>query len=64
MITVTRRAPRGKFRVIGQDYRGDPGWIKGDYGTLKDAKKVALKYGRIKFFIYDDRGISQNLLDI
>lgn len=52
-----KTAPKGKFRVIGQDSPADEGWRQGDYKTKEEAE-AALPGGHafIRFRVYNDRG--------
>ena len=48
-----KKAPKGKFRVIGKDDAADVGWTKGDYPTLSEATVQA---NSPRFRVYDDTG--------
>lgn len=56
-METLRKAPAGKFRVIGKDNRADSGWLKGDYTTLDEAISATTANSTpIIFQIYDDKG--------
>jgi len=48
-----KKAPKGKFRVIGKDDAADVGWTKGDYPTLSEATDQA---NSPRFRVYNDIG--------
>lgn len=54
----TRRAPLGKFRIIGFDTFVMSDWFEGDFNTLEEAKAAADKKGRkmIIMYVYDETG--------
>lgn len=54
----SRKAPKGKFRLIGVDTFDGGDWVDDDFGTLKKAKEAADKKGGImtKMHVYDDKG--------
>jgi len=56
----SRRAPPGKFRVIGVDTFDGGDWVDGDYDTLEEAIKKADEKGKnasmLKLHVYDDTG--------
>jgi hypothetical protein len=53
-----RKAPKGKFRVIGVDTFDGGDWLEGDFKTLALAKKRAKEKGgeMTKMYIFDDHG--------
>jgi hypothetical protein len=59
-IDFSRKAPKGKFRVIGVDTFDGGDWVSGDFATLDDAKKHAANQTKgqqmLKMHIYDDKG--------
>lgn len=56
----SRKAPKGKFRVIGVDTFDSDDWVEGDFDTLKQAQKHANERTKdkqmLKMHIYDDTG--------
>jgi len=54
----SRRAPNGKFRVVGVDTFDGGDWPHEDYPTLKDALEVANDRGgdMTVMHVYDDAG--------
>lgn len=56
----SRKAPKGKFRVIGVDTFDGGDWVEGDFKSLAAAKKhVADETAgkqMLKMHIYDDTG--------
>lgn len=56
----SRKAPKGKFRVIGVDTFEGGDWVEGDFKTLEAAHKHAKKRTKGKqmlmMHIYDDTG--------
>jgi len=55
----SRKAPKGKFRVVCVDTFDGTDWVEGDYKNLSDARQVAkIKSGELlKVHIYNDKGI-------
>jgi len=55
-----RKAPKGKFRVIGNDHFPFPNeeWHEGDFDTLEEAKAHTSSEAQAltSFDIHDDRG--------
>lgn len=56
----SRRAPEGKFRVIGVDTFDGTDWVEGDFDTLAQAisraNEKASDTQMLKMYVYDDRG--------
>lgn len=56
----SRKAPEGKFRVVGVDTFDDSNWLEGDFDTLDKAKSYALDKMKgeqmLKMHVYDDTG--------
>lgn len=54
----SRKAPKGKFRVIGVDTFDGGDWVQGDFDTLEKAKEIADEKGgtMTKMHVYDDNG--------
>ncbi len=54
----TRRAPKGKYRVIGVDTFDGDDWLEGDFDTLKGALERARSEGgqMTVLHVYDDAG--------
>lgn len=54
----SRKAPKGKFRVIGVDTFDGGDWVEGDYATIQDAINAARsKAGEMTYMhVFDDRG--------
>ena len=59
-MSFVRKAPNGKFRVIGADTYDGEGWVKGDFDTLEQATKHMDEYTKdknmLKMHIYNDTG--------
>jgi hypothetical protein len=63
----SRRAPEGKFRVVGYDQYDYTDYVVGDFTTRQEAVRVARAKAAVPngiptsfsdlFFVYDDRGI-------
>ena len=56
---ILRKAPTGRFRVIGFDTYFREYFLQQDYGSLAKAQKVAIGYGcglYSEVHIYNDRG--------
>jgi hypothetical protein len=63
----SRRAPEGKFRVVGYDQYDYTDYVVGDFATPQEAVRVARAKAAVPngiptsfsdlFFVYDDRGI-------
>mgnify|MGYP001559318669 CR=1 FL=1 len=55
-----RKAPNGKFRVIGVDTYDGENWVEGDFDTLEQATKHAYEHTKdknmLKMHVYDDTG--------
>jgi len=53
-----RRAPKGKFRIIGVDTYDGTDWVYDDLDDLESAKDFADKKGgeMLKTHVYDDNG--------
>jgi hypothetical protein len=53
-----RKAPKGKFRVIGVDTFDGGDWHQGDFDTKEAALACARAKGgeMTKMYVYDDRG--------
>jgi len=56
----SRRAPKGKFRVVGVDTFDGGDWVEGDFDTLEKARKHASERTNgvqmLKMHVYDDTG--------
>lgn len=56
----SRKAPAGKFRLVGVDTFDGTDWLDGDFKTLEIAKKHADKKVKgqemLKMYVYDDSG--------
>ena len=56
----SRKATKGKFRVIGVDTLGGIDWVEGDFDTLEKAMKHASERANqrrmLKMYVYDDTG--------
>ena len=54
----SRKAPAGKFRVIGVDTFDGGDWVQGDFDTKDEALRVAQEKGgeMTKMHVYDERG--------
>lgn len=56
----SRKAPKGKFRVIGVDTFDGGDLVEGDFDTLEQAKKHASERTKgeqmLKMHVYDDTG--------
>ena len=56
----TRKAPDGKFRVVGVDTFDGQDWVQGDFGSLDLAEKAADQFVEnqqmLKMHVYDDQG--------
>ncbi len=56
----SRKAPRGKFRVIGVDTFDGGDWVEDDFDTLEKARKHADERTEgeqmLKMHVYDDTG--------
>jgi len=56
----SRKAPTGKFRVIGVDTFDGGDWLEGDFDTLVDAQTHADDETRgkqmLKMHVYNDQG--------
>lgn len=59
--TFSRKAPAGKFRVIGVDTFDGDDWVEGDFDTVNLARAHAAKKTAgeqmLKMHIYNDQGI-------
>lgn len=59
-IDFSRKAPKGKFRVIGVDTFDGGDWVSGDFGTLEKAQEKVDKETKgaqmLKMYVYDDTG--------
>lgn len=57
-IEFSRKAPEGKFRVVGVDTFSGDDWVERDCDTLEEARKVADEEGgtMTKMHVYDDTG--------
>lgn len=59
-IDFSRKAPKGKFRVIGVDTFDGGDWVSGDFDTLPEAKAHASQkttgQQMLKMHIYNDQG--------
>ena len=63
----SRRAPEGKFRVVGYDQYDYTDYVVEDFATAQEAGQVARSRAAVPngiptsfsdlFFVYDDRGI-------
>lgn len=60
----SRKAPKGKFRVIGVDTFDGSDWVDGDFDTLEQARKHANKKTKgkqmLKMHVYDDTGLHRH----
>lgn len=54
----SRKAPEGKFRVIGVDTFDGGDWVQGDFVTKDEALAEARRKGgeMTKMYVYDDTG--------
>jgi hypothetical protein len=54
----SRKAPKGKFRVVGVDTFDGGDWIQGDYPTKAKAIEVANDKGgtMTMMYVYDTKG--------
>lgn len=54
----SRKAPKGKFRVIGVDTFDGGDWVSGDFSTKEEAiNHAVIKGGQMtKMHVYDDLG--------
>lgn len=56
----SRKAPKGKFRIIGVDTFSPDDWHEKDVDTLQEAKKIIHKKIKgkqmLKYYIYDEDG--------
>ena len=54
----SRKAPEGKFRVVGVDTFDGTDWVQGDRDTLEKAKELADEKGSAmtKMHVYNDQG--------
>ena len=59
-VDFSRKAPPGKFRVIGVDTFDGGDWLDGDFDTLTEAKNHIIEKTRgtqmLMMYIYDERG--------
>ena len=57
-MDMDKKAPIGQFRVIGRDSPQDEGWLKGDYPSLEQARKIATQNNgsSVRYRIYDEQG--------
>lgn len=51
-----RKAPKGKFRVIGVDTFDGGDWCEGDFTTIEEAKAKAVGGEMLIKYVYDDQG--------
>jgi len=58
----SRKAPAGKFRVVGVDTFDGTDWLSGDFDTIEEAKTYANKNGAemTKMHVYDDTGLHRH----
>lgn len=56
--TAKRKAPVGKFRVIGEDNFSYEDWVAGDFQTLDEAKSYVEAHPKEMqvMLVYDDQG--------
>lgn len=56
----SRKAPKGKFRVVGVDTFDGTDWVEGDFPYLNNAIKHCAKKTKgkqmLKMHVYDDTG--------
>jgi hypothetical protein len=54
----SRKAPPGKFRIIGVDTFDGGDWVQGDCDTIEEARELAAEKGgtMTKMHIYNDEG--------
>ena len=54
----TRKAPKGKYRIIGVDTFDGGDWHEGDFSSKSEALEHARKRGgqMTKMHVYDDQG--------
>lgn len=54
----SRKAPKGKFRVVGVDTFDGGDWLEGDFSTKEEAISHAVTKGgqMTKMHVYDDQG--------
>jgi len=57
-VDFSRKAPKGKFRVICVDTFDGTDWIVGDYKDFLDARRAAtVRMGKLlKVYIYNNKG--------
>lgn len=60
--TFSRKAPKGKFRVVGVDTFDGGDWVYDDMDTLEEAKKFADEKGArmLRIYVYDDIGVCKH----
>ena len=58
----SRKAPKGKFRVIGVDTFDGDDWVEGDFNTLAAATTHVndCTKGILKMHVYDDTGVCRH----
>jgi len=58
--TFSRKAPKGKYRIIGVDTFDGDDWLEKDCDTLTEAQKHIIEKVKgqqmLKMYIYDDTG--------
>lgn len=54
----SRKAPKGKFRIVGVDTFDGSDWVYKDVDTFEEAKKFADEEGGVmlKVHVYNDEG--------
>jgi protein-tyrosine phosphatase len=56
----SRKAPKGKFRIVGVDTFSNDDWHEKDVATLQKAKKFIEEKTKgqqmLKYYIYDENG--------
>lgn len=59
-VDFSRKAPAGKFRLVGVDTFDGTDWVHADYYTLEEAIAVADAETKgkqmLKFHVYNDKG--------
>jgi hypothetical protein len=59
-VDFSRKAPAGKFRLVGVDTFDGDDWLQGDYDTLEEAMQVATEKTAgeqmLFYHVYDDHG--------
>lgn len=57
----SRKAPKGKFRVVGVDTFDGGDWVEDDFKTIREAKGRVRKKTKgkqmLKMYVYNDKGV-------